>query len=350
MSAPRLNSMERVLKTLGFQEPDRVPLFLLLSMHGARELGLSIRDYFSRAEHVVEGQLRMRARYGHDCLYALFHASIEAEAFGAETIFRDDGPPNVAAPVIRSAQDILSLEAPRVRDSAGLLRGLDAIRQMKARVGNEVPIIGVVISPFSLPVMQMGFEGYLDLLIERRALWDRLMAVNEAFCVEWANAQFEAGATAIGYFDLCASPTIVPRDLYLDTGHRVALRTLPLVNGPTATHLASGLALPVIEDLVATGTAIVGVSAQEDLSALKSAAAGRITLLGNLNGIEMRRWSAAAAESAVKEAIATAGPGGGFILSDNHGEIPWQVGEDTLDAIAEAVRQWGQYPIRGSLA
>jgi uroporphyrinogen decarboxylase len=27
-------------------------------------------------------------------------------------------------------------------------------------VGDSVPIIGVVISPFSLPVMQMGFDAY----------------------------------------------------------------------------------------------------------------------------------------------------------------------------------------------
>ena len=35
----------------------------------------------------------------------------------------------------------------------------------------------------------------------------------------------------------------------------------------------------------------------------------------------------------------------GFILSDNHGEIPYQVGDDTLFAIAEAVKKYGTYPI-----
>jgi len=35
----RMTSLERVLTTLGHNEPDRVPLFLLLTMHGAKELG-----------------------------------------------------------------------------------------------------------------------------------------------------------------------------------------------------------------------------------------------------------------------------------------------------------------------
>ena len=62
----------------------------------------------------------------------------------------------------------------------------------------------------------------------------------------------------------------------------------------------------------------------------------KLTVLGNLNGIEMRRWTPAQAEAIVKEAIVKAGPGGGFILSDNHGEIPWQVPDEVLAAISKA--------------
>ncbi len=72
-----MTSLQRVLTTLGHQEPDRVPFFLLVTMHGAKELGISIKEYFSRAENVVEGQLRMRAKYRHDCLYNIFYAPVE---------------------------------------------------------------------------------------------------------------------------------------------------------------------------------------------------------------------------------------------------------------------------------
>lgn len=39
----------------------------------------------------------------------------------------------------------------------------------------------------------------------------------------------------------------------------------------------------------------------------------------------------------VRHLIQQAAPRGGFILSDNHGEIPWQVSEDVLLQIAETV-------------
>ena len=61
--------------------------------------------------------------------------------------------------------------------------------------------------------------------------------------------------------------------------------------------------------------------------------------------VQSARWTPRQAEAAVKEAIAKAGPGGGFILSDNHGEIPWQVPEEVLLAISAAVHKWGRYPL-----
>lgn len=340
-----MTPMQRVLTAMGQQEPDKVPLFLLTTMHGAKELGLSIRDYYSRAENVAEGQMRLLAKYRSDCVVPFCYAAMEFEAFGGDTIFVDDGPPNSGAPIIRCGADIDTLKPPRVTEAAGLSRVLETIRRLKERVGDTVPIIGVVISPFSLPVMQMGFEHYLDLMHAQPERFARLMAVNQEFCVEWANAQLAAGATAIVYFDPVSSTTCTPRELYLKTGHLIAKETLSKINGPAAIHLASGHGLEIADDLAATGPAAIGVSTQEDLAAWKAAAQGRFTLIGNLNGVEMRRWTPEQTTHEVKQAIAKAGRGGGFILADNHGEIPWQVPEDVLLAIRDAVDRWGRYPL-----
>jgi uroporphyrinogen decarboxylase len=340
-----MNSLERVLTALSHREPDRVPLFLLTTLHGAKELGLSIRDYFSRAEQVAEGQLRLRSKYRSDCYYGFFHAALEYEAWGGEVLYFPDGPPNAGAPVIARPEDIDRLRPPPVKDAPGLARVLETLRQIKARSDGSAPIIGVAISPFSLPVMQMGFGPYLELMHEQPRRLQRLQRLNEEFCVEWANAQLAAGATAICYFDPVASTTIIPRTLYLKTGQPLAQRTLARIHGPAAVHLASGRALPLVADIAAAGAAALGVSSLENLAELKAAAQGRLSLIGNLNGVAMRRWTPEQAAAEVKRAIALAGRGGGFILSDQHGEIPWQVPDEVLLAIGAAVERWGRYPL-----
>lgn len=340
-----MTPMQRVVTALSHREPDRVPFFLLPALQGARELGLSIRDYFSRPEQVAEGQCRLQAKFGHDCLYAFYYAALEVEAWGGEVIFNNDGPPNAGLPIIRQPEDISRLIPPLIETSPVLQRVLETTRQLAKRTQGEIPIIGVVMSPFSLPVMQMGFEAYLLLLHEQRDLFNHLLRLNEAFCVAWANAQCAAGANAICYFDPVSSSTIIPRSLYLETGFPCARRMLARIPAAVAIHLASGCGLPIVDDLAATGTAMIGVSSSEDLASFKQICHGKVGLLGNLNGITMRRWTPVEAEAAVKDCITKAGIGGGYVLADNHGEIPWQVPDDVLFAIAEAVRRWGQYPL-----
>ncbi|MBN2486535.1 MAG: uroporphyrinogen decarboxylase family protein [Bacteroidales bacterium] len=346
MKHAEMTPMERVLTTLSHKEPDRVPLFLMLTMHGAKELGLSIKEYFSKAENVAEGQKRLQKKYTSDCYYPFFYAPIEVEAFGAEVIYSEDGPPNSGLPVINNISDIKKLEAPRVENTKVLHKVLKSIEILKAESKGNLPIIGVAMSPFSLPVMQLGFEKYLELMHYHLDLFEHLMKINMAFCIDWANAQLAAGATAICYFDPVSSTTIVPKELYYKTGFQVAKQTIAKINGPTATHFASGNCLTLSGLLLQTGTAVVGVSAQENISELKQAFKNKLSVLGNLNGIEMRRWTKEEATNIVKGVIEKAASGGGFILADNHGEIPFQVKDETLLAIKEAVKKYGTYPIQ----
>jgi uroporphyrinogen decarboxylase len=339
-----MNSMQRLMTALSHQEPDRVPFALFPSLRGARELSMPIREYYAKPEYVAEAQMRMLRKFRHDCLCAYSYAAAEAEAWGARTVFVADGPPNVAAPIL-VAGDIERLAAPDVMAVPGLLRVLEATRLLKREVGDTVPIFGSVVSPFSLPVMQMGFGSYIELIYGQPELFARLMDVNIEFTVQWANAQLAAGATAIGYADPVASTTNISREMYLDIAYPVACRTFARINGATATHMASGRCLPIIKDIARSGSVAVGVSALEDLAELKAAAGGRIGLVGNLNGIEMRRWTREQAFSQVRTAIAKAGRGGGFVLSDCHGEIPWQVPDEVLFALRDALECWGNYPL-----
>lgn len=341
-----MNSFERTMAAISHTEPDRVPLFLLLSLYGAKEINIPIKSYFSKPENVMNAQLRMKNKFKNDCIYTFSYAPIEVEAFGGEVIFVDDGPPNSGEPFIKSIEQISQIEVPKVMDTTCLKRVLEATALLKGAVGNETPIIGVVMSPFSLPVMQLGFEKYLELMYFRTPEFDRLMQINQEFCVAWANAQLEAGATAICFFDPLASPNMIERDKYLATGHRIARQTISRIKGPTATHLASGIALPVIDDIIDTGSAVLGFSADDDLVEIKKASRNKICLLGNLNGVDMVNWSAKKIDDEVKNIIDKAGSGGGLILSDNHGEIPWQVPEQVLLEISEAVSRHGIYPLK----
>ncbi|MCB2187995.1 MAG: uroporphyrinogen decarboxylase family protein [Deltaproteobacteria bacterium] len=340
-----MTSSQRLQEALSFHEPDRVPYALGATLHMVREMGLSQKEYFSDARHLVEGQLRLRQKFGNDILSCYPAAAVEMLAWGGEIRYFDQGPPNAGPPIIRQPGDILALAPPTVEDNPPLATVLEATRALRARVGDEVPIAGVVISPFSLPIMQMGFENYIDLIYERPALLPRLLQVNTAYCVRWANAQLKAGAASILCSDPALSPTIFPRDIVLRHGLPSLRNLIDRIEGAVVVHLASGRGLSLVDEIAGAGAVGMSASAEEDLGDLKAACQGRLGLVGNLNALDMVHWSPEKAEEEVKKALAAAGPGGGFVLSDNHGEIPLLVSEEVLLAVVAAVRRWGKYPL-----
>ena len=102
----------------------------------------------------------------------------------------DDGPAQRRRPLsLNDPRDILSLEPPEVVGNRALEPVLEAISGLRRAVGEEIPIAGAIVSPFSLPIMQMGFESYINLIYERPELVERLMRINVEYCASWAEAQ-----------------------------------------------------------------------------------------------------------------------------------------------------------------
>ncbi|MBI9104281.1 MAG: uroporphyrinogen decarboxylase family protein [Spirochaetales bacterium] len=340
-----MTSMERTLTALGHKEPDRVPLFLLFSHYGAKHLGLTTKEYFASPENIIKAQIELQREFKSDCFYTFCYAALETEAMGGIVYFPEETPPNSASPIFHEDQDIKDFKIPKISTSEPLSRVLEVTKALSDESKGNVPIIGVVMSPFSLPVMQLGFDKYIEMLYLKPDLFKELMQKNQEFCINWANSQLEAGATAICYFNPLSSREMTEKDLYHRTGFPVDLETTKKINGPIATHLASSLALPSIDEVLQTGSAVLGISQRDDLALLKSKSRNKITLLGNLSGINLVHANEEEIDKSIKTLIQEAGEGGGLIISDNHGEIPWQVPKTALHQIVKSIEKWGTYPL-----
>jgi uroporphyrinogen decarboxylase len=339
-----MNSFDRVMTTLIHKEPDRVPVFLFMPLHGAKELNLPLSAYFSKAENIIDGQLRLLSKYNHDCLYPFFYASKEVEAFGGSTIFYRDGPPNAGKPIIQTSADIHNLACPNPNESESLKEPLRAIRLLSKENKGKTPIISAVIAPFSLPSMLMGLENWLDLILfgEKEDV-QCMLKVCKSFCVSWANAQFEAGLDAVAFFDPLATSDIMTREQFLKYDFALASDTIKEIKGPVV-YAGAGGRIESIADLIPkTGAFGMVVSAKDNLKAVKDAVGDKINIVGNLNNVEMPSWTPKKAEQIVHKCIADAAKGGGYILADQHGELPYYVEDTILRKIVESARKFGQY-------
>ena len=181
----------------------------------------------------------------------------------------------------------------------------------------------------------MGFNKYIELLYQDRENFDQLMKINIDFAVEWANLQFEAGATVVVYFDPLGSPNMIPTSLFLETGYEIAKQTLSQFSGPNCYHFASSDGEKVIPYLKDLPINLYGISEKDNIDNIRSTIAPNASIIGNFSGIKLVHQTETEIINTLENIIQVAGHEGGFILSDNHGEIPYYVSDSQLSLISE---------------
>ncbi|MCL5263965.1 MAG: uroporphyrinogen decarboxylase family protein [Chloroflexi bacterium] len=341
-SKKEMTSLERVSTALRPGIPDAVPVFLESSTLGAREVGLSLPEYYRRAENVAEGQLRFAERFGSDSVSSFFYAGRDAEAFGAEVIFRESGPPNMGTPIISDLAAIDSLEAPDPARATPLQEVLRCTRILADRSRGRWPVVGQIIGPLSLPILLMGLGPWMELvLFGDRARRNRLIRVTSKFCVAWANALLAAGVDIIALDEPMASSAMLTREQAVRLVLPIVQRVVRRIQGQVI-YWSIGPIQQVADLIPDTGVRALSTDPKDDLRGVKRLVSGRIAVIGGLNDLAMLTWTRAEAEAAVREAIGSAASGGGFILS-NQNDIPFSVEDEMLLAVAEAARKWGQY-------
>ena len=180
-----ITSMDRVRAAASGTASDRIPVFCNLLDQGVRELGVTPRRYYNDGALVAEAQLRLREKYGHDNLWAIFYIGKEVGLFGAvEVLYSDDGPPVLADAPVRSGADIEALEVPDdLANHPGFREQMICLRLLKAESGGRHPICALVMGAAALASMLMGMEAWLELLMNGPAgLRDRLLAKCSLFC------------------------------------------------------------------------------------------------------------------------------------------------------------------------
>lgn len=330
----------------------RIPIFCNLFDQGARELGMSQRQYYSKGEHVAEGQLRMNRRYGYDNVWSLFYVGKEAEFFGCQNIlFADDGSPNVADFVIKSWDDIARLDVPAdITDHPAWAETATCLSILRAELGATHPICAYVTASTSLPALLMGMDQWMELLLTGPAdLRDHLLDKCCEFFRQEVAAYRAAGANVLVYSSPLGSTYFVGRK-------RFEQFSLPWMQRDLAPGGVDGIVYycgmapfnEVIPDVMDTlDIAIHYVSPLADLAQAKRVVQDRLPLHGGkgltcgvIDDIKLIRWTPEQTRAEVKR-ICDIGKAGGHFLFGT-GVMPMAVPDDNIRAMLDAAFEFGQ--------
>ena len=273
----------RFLSALFGGKPDRVPVGNVVSI-ATVELMEMAGAWFPQA-HLDSSSMAELAAAGHtvlgyDTVMPVFSVTQEAAALGCDV---DWGAPDMM-PGVRS-HPFAAIERPRLPD--GWLQApaiqvvLEALRLLRQQYGHHVAIVGKVMGPWSLSYHMMGIEEFLictkiDPDRARRSL-ETLKDVTVAF----GRAQMQAGADLVCVADHITGGMVSPlvyRDLVLPVHREIVSR----LGCPTVLHCC-GNTTDRVKYFAQAGFDCYHLESQVNLASAVADAAGRMTLMGNIN-------------------------------------------------------------------
>lgn len=337
--------MERLTAALAGRTADRIPVFCNLLDQGARELGMSLREYYAKGEHVAEGQLRMLRKFGHDNVWSLSYVGREAELLGCRKIaYTEDGPPNVEDYVIETLDDIPRLAVPDdVMAHPMFAETRHCVDILRREVGGENPICAYITATMTLPALLMGMEKWMELLLLGPAgAREELLAKCHEFFVKEVSAYRRCGANVVVYSNPFGSTDTVPMKFFMAQSLPWIERDLRAI-GTDGVVYYCGMARmnPVIETVLArTGIGAYYVSPLDDLTEARRILGDRALTCGVINDIKLIYWSEAEIRREVRRLLEIGMPGGRFLFGT--GVMPLAIPEANIRAMLEAAYEFGR--------
>ena len=344
-----MTGMERLTAAINGTPADRIPVFCNLLDQGARELGLSIKEYYSRGEYVAEGQLRMREKYGYDNLWSLFYVGKEAELLGCKKIiFAENGPPNVGEMVIKQYEDIAKLQIPDdILTHPAFEEILKCLRILKAEADGKYPICAYLTASMTLPAILMGMENWIQLLLMGPVeLRDELLAKCSDFFQKMITAYRNAGADVLIYSNPFGSTDLITQKIFDEVSLPWMEKDLR-PGGPGAVdgvvyYCGSARFNNVIEDVIdKLGILVFYLSPMDDVAEGKKLIAGRGLTCGVINDIMLINWSTEQVRAEVKRIIDAGKTGGRFLFGTL--VMPYEIPEVNIRAMLDAAFEYGRF-------
>jgi uroporphyrinogen decarboxylase len=326
--------------------PARVPITANLLDQGAEELGMSTGEYYSNADNVTEGQLRLLSKYGHDVVWGAHYIARQAEMLGAtQTDFPARGVPNVGDMVIKKWKDIEKLEVPKnIASHPAFEIQAKTIAGLHRELGGKIPVCAFQAGSFTLPSILMGMNEWMELLLTGpQSLVRELLTKCSDFTISVFRAFRDAGATFVAY----ANPMASTDFFALNKLTRLALPWIQRDVAGTGTdgliYFSGGARIATTVPMLTqhTDIGIYHLNPFDDISAAKTATAGKALIVAAINDIPLIDCTEAEIRESVRRIMQRGAPGGGFIFGTLM--MPCDIPESSIRAMIRAGHEFGTY-------
>ncbi|MGC9318500.1 MAG: uroporphyrinogen decarboxylase family protein [Armatimonadota bacterium] len=194
-----MTGREILLQAFQNQTTPRPAWIPFVGCHGGALIGVPADEYLQSSQLIARGLLRADELYRPDGLPITFDLQMEAEILGCELRWASDGPPNVVSHPLAQGAELSDL--PEFSTDAGRFPlTMQALRSVKAEIGERVALYGLICGPFTLGLHLLGNDIFLEMFDSEQQVRELM-----GFCAEVgrrsADAYIDNGADVIAVVD-----------------------------------------------------------------------------------------------------------------------------------------------------
>lgn len=204
-------SKELIFKTLRHEKTDEIPWVPFAGVHAGKLKGYTAEELLRESDKLVESLLEVKKLYTPDGMPVLFDLQVEAEILGCDLLWAKDNPPSVKSHPFSEGNEIPCACKIPTEESGRLPMILDAMRRVKAEIGDEVALYGLICGPFTLASHLRGSNIFMDMMKNPEYVKALVGFCAEVSC-KMAEMYIDAGMDVIAVVDPLVSQ-ISPRHI-----------------------------------------------------------------------------------------------------------------------------------------
>ncbi len=284
-----MNSRERVLKLFKKEAIDRVPCFSgmgNITETGINKLGYRFAGIHLDAKQIADTAATTYKLFGYECGVVPVDLCVEAEAMGcvinvyphAEGILY----PTIKEKLIHS-EDEMNVSLPSDLASRGRVPLLkEAIRLLKADIGNEVAIGSYVLGPFTLAGQIMELNDLLKLSFTKADKVANLLDVMADALIVVAKEYEKAGADYITVREMGATSDVLSPRVFKNLILPPLQKVIKSLSGHSVLHIC-GKTNDIVTSMMEAGPTAISVEQKNDVAESRKKLGGDALIFGNFD-------------------------------------------------------------------
>ena len=209
---------ELLLRILRHEEVERPAWVPFAGVHAGKLKGYTAKEVLTDGKKLEEALLEVHRLYRPDGMPIVFDLQVEAEIMGCDLLWAEDNPPSVASHPLNKEKKIpCACKIPQ-RESGRLPMILRTMERMKAAVGEDTALYGLICGPFTLASHLRGSQIFMDMILDPKYVKE-----------------------LVGY---CAEVAMKMTEYYIEAGMDVIAVVDPLVSQVSPAHFTELLSEP----------------------------------------------------------------------------------------------------------